>query len=440
MEVPSYFREYLHKIQPTTANRQRAIQLHTTLRDRLAGAGTLEDWYAGSFLYGSYRRNTAVQPIKDVDICVLLDIESSAHSPQTVVNCLREVLEEIGYEAKTALQRRSVRIDMSSTTLDVVPVVAAPDLEEQLLIPDRALSIWVPTHPKGHLEAAIQLNKESAKRYVPLVKIVKAWHRYQNSTEDRPKPKGFTLEALVAAYQDPDAPSFAEQFVRFLDNLSRDCGSLMELGIFPSVPDPAVPVRPITLTMSDEETKQFSQLLATTLVDARAALDAEDLTASVWAWHGIFGPNFPRPRSEALKLVEHTGRGDYESGEPAGEIIEVDQFDRLVLGNVHVSVEVAKEKEGPLMGYYPSNGGALEKNLWLRFRVENLSINPPYMVRWTVVNHGKEARDADDLGHSSQGSDVHWESTKYRGTHTMTCEIVQGEYVVASAVHVVAVK
>src|SRR5262245_8774511 len=127
MELPSYFNEYLRKIQPSRASRERAIQLHSTLRRRLKDE--VEDdlfkaWYAGSFLYGSYIRNTAIQPIKDVDVCILLDLDITKCTPELVVRRLRRVAEALGYEDKVAYQRRSVRIDMAQTTMDLVPVVA----------------------------------------------------------------------------------------------------------------------------------------------------------------------------------------------------------------------------------------------------------------------------------------------------------------------------
>src|SRR5512136_812058 len=98
MEIPSYFRRYLRAIQPTLVSRRHAVQLHKTLTGRLASDKPFQDWYEGTFLYGSYRRNTAVQPIKDVDVCVLLGIKCDDHKPEAVVQRLRRVLERNGYE------------------------------------------------------------------------------------------------------------------------------------------------------------------------------------------------------------------------------------------------------------------------------------------------------------------------------------------------------
>src|SRR5258706_14111824 len=118
MELPSYFAKYLREIQPSRASRERASQLHTTLRARLDNTAdeTFDEWFSNSFLYGSYIRNTATHPIKDVDVCLSLDLVTEDYTPETVVRRLKKVLEDLGYEDKTAYQHRSIRIDMSGTT------------------------------------------------------------------------------------------------------------------------------------------------------------------------------------------------------------------------------------------------------------------------------------------------------------------------------------
>lgn len=185
---------------------------------------------------------------------------------------------------------------------------------------------------------------------------MKAWHRYQRSTGERPKPKGFTLEALVAHYQDRDAPSFAEQFVNFLDNLSRACGLLLSAGIFPVVPDPAMPRRAIALTISEEEAHRFGQLVTTTLADARAALDFSGVAVTVCAWRVIFGPSFPEHRSASIKLVESIGLIDDELGEQTEDITDIGLPRQLPLGKVRLSAQTAMTQGGQLKSNYPSNG------------------------------------------------------------------------------------
>ncbi|MBD2097406.1 hypothetical protein H6F90_20110 [Trichocoleus sp. FACHB-591] len=446
MEIPSYFRRYLCAIQPTRSSRERAVQLHTTLTKRLSSDRHFKDWYHSSFLYGSYRRNTAIQPIKDVDVCVVLNINPNEHQPEAVVRRIRRALERNNYDAKTALQRRSVRVDMSRTTLDVVPVIAPNGLDQPLLIPDRPLKKWVDTHPKGHLAAATRINQECNKRYIPLVKIVKAWYRYQMRTLrniEQPKPKGFTLEALVATYQDSDAPSYAEAFVNFLNNLHRDCGASLINGVFPTVDDPGLPGQTLKVRFTEDEAKQFGEVIRINLDAAHTALGKEQgsISECAVAWNHIFGPNFPTEPTSLLKTagfkVEQGTKGDETEDE---EIAEIELLSASSLGKLKIKAELAYECEGPILQNHPSGSRALAKNMWLRFSIIETTVSLPYEIRWIVKNHGSEAREAQDFGHMTTGKTVQWKHTKYRGSHTMTCELHRNGVLLARAKHTVNIK
>jgi len=451
VDIPSYFRRYLRAIQPTRASRERAVQLHKTLRDRLATDTHFQDWYDSSFLYGSYRRNTAVQPIKDVDVCVVLGINTSEHKPEAVVQRLRRVLERNGYEDKTALQRRSVRIDLSGTTLDVVPVVAQDGDDKPLWIPDRALTRWVETHPKGHLAATTALNKDSNDRYVPFVKIVKAWYRHQAHTlrgVERPKPKGFTLEALVAQYQDPDAPGYAEAFVTFLSNVWDACGADLARGVFPAVPDFGHPGQTIALRMTPTEARAFGAIIQDSLAKARTARETEGVAASAVAWQEIFGPKFPVQAAittttttmsagkAAVLESEDDAEGDAEGD---AEVARIDLPAPTRLGTLKIAAALAHTQGGTIQRNHPNDGRALPKDKWLRFSVARTSVAQPYDVHWIVTNHGHEAREARDLRHERTGT-VIWESTSYRGSHTMACELRREGLVLARATHIVNIR
>ncbi len=443
MEIPSYFRRYLKEIQPTRASRERAIQLHMTLTDRLAADVPFQDWYGGTFLYGSYRRNTAVQPIKDVDVCVLLKIDRNAHKPEAVVNRLRRVLERNGYEDKTKLQRRSVRIDMSGTTLDVVPVVLDGDGDEPLWIPDRPLKEWVKTHPKGHIAEATRLNKEGGGRYIPFVKIVKAWYRYQ--LDDlrgvvRPKPKGFTLEALVAHYQDADAPSYAEAFVNFLANLDDDRSAALARGTFPDVPDPGFPGKNVKVRFEPEEAKLFGAVIKEALKDARAALATEGIKASAEAWNAIFGPRFQTvPATTSEKEARQAAEQDEGDEALDEEIVEVELPPVRQLGQLKIQAHLSARGSSSFVERYPSGGRSLPKGMQLRFSILRTNVPQPYEVRWIVTNHGREARDTGDITHIATGA-TQVEGTKYRGLHHMTCELRRGGILLAQARHVVNIR
>jgi hypothetical protein len=77
------------------------------------------------------------------------------------------------------------------------------------------------------------------------------------------------------------------------------------------------------------------------------------------------------------------------------------------------------------------------KNVWLKFELET-DTTYPYEIAWQVVNTGKEAADANDLrGKFHQGDGlqnrIHWESTKYRGTHWVEAFVIKNGVFVATS-------
>jgi len=432
VKVSSYFNRYLRAIQPSRSSRERAIQLHTTLVRRLHGHTEFDKVFDSSFLYGSYRRNTALNPIKDVDACIIMNIDYQKYTPKRIVNYLRDTLEGMEYKDKTAHQQRSIRIDMSGTTLDVIPVVIEDDIDKPLRIPDQKLGKWIFTHPKGHMAEATRLNALSGDRFIPLVKIVKNWYRYQCRDEKRPKPKGFTLEALVAQYQDAAAPSYAEAFVDFLSNYWNAAKKDLQKGVFPAVNDPGRPGEILTVTFSTEEAKAFGVIVESSLNAAKTALALDgDIRDSAVAWREILGPKFPTGPARIVKSIAESTFSEIDD-EPMENVMEIDLPQATGLAPLTLRIEVAESRDGRVIHGYESDGNPLQKGRWLLFTVVNAPVAQPFEVSWTVTNHGTEAILAKNLTHTSSGSSTtHWESTLYRGSHWMTCEIKKSGIVVA---------
>ena len=72
MQLPSSFKQFLADIRLTSNMRQDVITGHKTLRGRLLSDEGVKNLIVSTFLQGSYRRATAVRPIRntraDVDI------------------------------------------------------------------------------------------------------------------------------------------------------------------------------------------------------------------------------------------------------------------------------------------------------------------------------------------------------------------------------------
>lgn len=131
--------------------------------------------------------------------------------------------------------------------------------------------------------------------------------------------------------------------------------------------------------------------------------------------------------AEAMKAWNWIFRHEYwgEAQEKAVESVEP--------GSLSIEIGVASTKGGrPYQTYFPTSP-ALQKNLWLRFRLKDRNGLEGASIKWLVENTGDEAEAANHLTHSTQRpvGDDHWESTLYKGTHTMICEAYRNEILIA---------
>lgn len=281
---------------------------HEEVRDFLAEDEDYKDRHTDTFLAGSYQRETAVKPIKDVDIVVLMNADDTKEKPVDVLNELDTVLKK-KYKTKTTPQRRSIRIERKGMMLDVVPTTAPKGAKKALRIPDREQKEWRWTHPKRHIAHASELNdaardtKTDRGRYVPTVKLAKKWKTVQLKNA---RPKGFLLESFVTEHHDADARDWADCFIAFLESFVAEHGSFKDGDPLPTWEDPGLRGEDV-----DDKTlhtgltsKQFAAFVATaksSLDTAKRARDSKDVDESVKLWREVFGPDFPAPASDKDK-------------------------------------------------------------------------------------------------------------------------------------------
>jgi hypothetical protein len=246
---------------------------------------------------------------------------------------------------------------------------------------------------------------------------------------------------MVAVYWDSDAPSYADAFIAFLQNVHQNCGAMLARGAFPAVPDPGRPSQCLGLNISAQEAKDFGRMVDETLVQAKAARDMNDEARSAARWKEIFGPQFPTydamRNSRAAAATKSVAQPAEDEDDEA--LIERDLYSRAAVpGRVQITAQLSRTADGPLGDYYPNDGDPLQKGWHLTFRVADTNVQKPYEVVWTVENHGAEAREADRAGKSRL---VYTENTgtieqtqrhtEYRGSHYMICELTRDDQVLA---------
>jgi len=307
----SLFTDFLSNIEPDEDTRAEAIDAHEPVREWLANHKTFGAVHVETFLAGSYRRRTSVTPIKDVDIVVVCAMNAyDPRDPKKLLTKLKAALDDNRkYKTRTTPRRRSIQIELSNIDMDIVPTVAPSGTDHPLLIPDRDVTQWFPTHPKGHitwtqnLNAATKAHENDKGRFVPLVKMAR-WWKYERLRGKR-HPKGHMMELMAGYYHDSLARDWADVFIAWVERTTTALAPYRQTGSMPSFSDPGLSGQTIKTGMEQVDFNRFYDELQATFPLAMRARDlaTTDLTASAKIWRQIFGDKFPLPGDDARKLA-----------------------------------------------------------------------------------------------------------------------------------------
>lgn len=302
MKLNWYFDELKSAIEPDEKYKKHAQKADDPVREHLRTDASFADYYANSFLYGSYARSTAVGNIKDVDLVIVCNY-SNYSSPLTLLNKLRESLEGLYDNASLGDQRRSIRVDEplpdipdSKLTLDVIPAIYQNGSDGALWVPDREKREWTPSHPRGHMAHTTRLNAASNQgRFVPLAKMMKWWWKHQFELKQpwvesfKRKPKGFWIETMTGKYADLSKDSYPELIVSTFENAFVSFKKFRSDDRIPSLDDPGLPGKSIKISMTTDEFAFFLDTLEESLAVAREAANSTSESRVAELWQTIFG-------------------------------------------------------------------------------------------------------------------------------------------------------
>ena len=128
--LTTYFKELLSNIEPSQERLEAAKVLPDQVREYLKNLADFPTSSPYSALAGSYRRHTAIDDIKDVDIIIKVDVDQD-ESPGSVIRMVKKALEnlqgDLGLQGYTDIKqnRRSVHVHFADRDfcLDVVPAI-----------------------------------------------------------------------------------------------------------------------------------------------------------------------------------------------------------------------------------------------------------------------------------------------------------------------------
>ncbi len=300
------FQVFLQNISLPDSQLAAAQRSNNALRTFLGSDDYFGRLTLDTFLNGSYPRHTAVQPIKDVDVIVVVDTAWMQADPSRAMESLRRKLAQRYTDWRTRRQRRAVKVTLSDIRLDVVLAVAPDGPDRALRIPDRELRRWIKTHPRRQMSVVKDLGDRTNGNYSRLARLFKAWARSRVAAADR--PSSFVLECAVyhilAAHTANFAGALDQAFGALLDALYAwdfGRGGFMSWGQ-PGVADPAMPDTNVAERWGESAADRFKGRLGMALRRLEDIQGSRRDDTEVRHWGELFGGAFPAPSTVDRRL------------------------------------------------------------------------------------------------------------------------------------------
>lgn len=438
MILITYFEKFVSNIQPSEERVSAISDAHNTLRKHLKEDAKLDFPVSDSFLSGSYKRHTAIDPVKDADIILILEensISDDKKTPNTrsVLEDLKSKIDDFYDNVNLETQRRSIQVFLSEDDIrmDVVPSVAPNGKDKLLHVPDYEQSEWIDSFPQEHINFASDKNKDSNGYFVRTVKALK-WWKSENLEKDK-APKSFLLETIIAHNMDCNSSNLCEAFAETLHNILEKYKTNRKEESLPEVDDPGLPGDndlAVSCGWTIEEFIYFYDEIEELVALADEANNENtSKERTIELWQSVFGDKYPS------SLTDEEERS-MKSSSISSDTTRRRKYPYFVT----VSAGISNKERGLVHSRYLSNGYKLAKSVWLRFSITDISVPQPYEIKWHVINHGQEARRHNDLGHVKMGGKEAWRSTRYTGHHFMDCEIFKDGKVVAKTRFIVNVE
>jgi hypothetical protein len=274
--------------------RARAIEAHEDIRATLEADPELKTRSVDTILIGSYGRETAIYPGRDVDVFV--ELPDANDEPETLFQLVKAPL-VAKYGSRVSEGRRAVKIDFPDEF--GVDAVAAEQTAAHWQIPatdaEGARTEWEETDPELLSELTTERNVTPTVgdrgAYVPTVKMIRQVRRHHLGDA---KPGGlyFELETYWAFEASLAGTTFAQILAATLDRTATQ----LESGTV--ISDPAID-REYRPTPNPADLDTAAALFRDLASKAAQAIAAERCPAAV-LWREILGDNergpvFPLP-------------------------------------------------------------------------------------------------------------------------------------------------
>ncbi|MFC3193220.1 nucleotidyltransferase [Marinicella sediminis] len=304
------FLEFIKDITPSATTNSRSVSAHTSVRDAITSDDDFKNEVKRTFLGGSYKRKTAIRPVKkgddterpDIDIYVVVNGSTSPASSdyKTPDDLIEELYSALNRNRKTlgitkiTRNRCSIAISTNKADMDVSPILERND-EGYYRIGNRNTGEWYLTDPEEHTNWSAKVNADANMRFNPMVKMVK-WNRREFPTKNK-HPKSIALEALIAKHIDRNESHYGQILHDTFNEIVDHYSTYRDLDLCPTLDDPAIENGDLLNGVTGEVFSAFYDKIEYFRDEASKALAAEDQDIATKHWRRILGDRFPSTKA-----------------------------------------------------------------------------------------------------------------------------------------------
>ncbi len=302
------FSAFLKRINPSPTYEKNASSAYNNVKQILESDEDMKELAPHVFLQGSYKRDTAIYTINDVDIVVLC---TNLHYPPSSGPARSWSRDEIfstvaGAIKSNSLYKDKVKYDSrskcikveTSVGLDVLPVVRSQghhDVRyEPVFMYHPDYGKWVETYARYHQEYCSEKNKYSNGNFIPMIKITKHLRDSTSGLSSDIAPS-FYIECLLydidnGKYSNTLALSIVEVLVAVAMNYAPD--SIYKIGLNSPCGDRQI------LSLKEWAQADYEVFYKHTIAWAKLAIEAlkeNDREKAITKWKRLLGDAyFPR--------------------------------------------------------------------------------------------------------------------------------------------------
>jgi hypothetical protein len=223
------FASFFTNLNPAATYEAAAARAHGEIRSLIEDpdgpAGALR---IRSFLQGSYRRDTAIHTINDVDVVALCHVAYRPSANRATRDQIHDMV-KLGIAASERYSKKihhgpesiCVKVVLKGVVVEVLPALYFPgqplDVDPCYIFKDGQ---WVPAFARRHQELVSEKNAKTDGMFVPMIKVLKHL-RSQSGRLAVSDAVSFHLECLLFAVADTVySGSYGECIARVLTSLA----------------------------------------------------------------------------------------------------------------------------------------------------------------------------------------------------------------------------